>query len=166
MARLWNDYNAYWHEVANQGKIPVFFFRFEDLLHDPQTVLNSALAFMLGVPTLEGTYLEKRISDTLAKGKEEAGTLYKPRAGGVGKSSSMFTDEQKAIVAKICGRYIKFLGYDDPSLGLFKESQEYMGEAAAVSHFTETVKAQMKLSVEKGKDIEPIEIGNLCENAP
>lgn len=61
MARLWNEYNAYWHEVSKKGDVPVYFFRFEDLLTEPRKVLLSIFEFLLGAESLEGTYIAHRV---------------------------------------------------------------------------------------------------------
>ncbi len=73
MARLWNDYNAYWHEVSKKSEVPVFFFRFEDLLTDPKHLLTETFKFLLGndgpsLTSLEGTYIEHRIDEVLKLG--------------------------------------------------------------------------------------------------
>jgi hypothetical protein len=61
MARLWNEYNAYWYDVAKKGEVPVYLFRFEDLIQDPKTVLTDIFELLLDKESLEGTYVEKRI---------------------------------------------------------------------------------------------------------
>lgn len=56
--RKWHDY---WLNVAREGKIPVYFFRFEDVLKNKQHELNELMRFILGMDTIEGTVIEKRI---------------------------------------------------------------------------------------------------------
>lgn len=57
MARLWNEYNAYWHEVAKKIEVPVLFFRYEDLLMDSYSVLTDIFRFLLGASSIQDTYL-------------------------------------------------------------------------------------------------------------
>ena len=41
--------------------IPTFYVRYEDMCLDANTTLNKLFCFLLEVPTLEGTVIEKRI---------------------------------------------------------------------------------------------------------
>jgi hypothetical protein len=59
--------------------VPVHVIRFEDLLHDQQNQINGVFEFVLGIESVNGLYIGKRIDDVLKKG--QAGVLYKPRAG-------------------------------------------------------------------------------------
>lgn len=63
--KIWRKWHDYWIEKARKKEVPVFFFRFEDLIKEPQTVLNDIFAFALGVPNINGTIIERRILDTL-----------------------------------------------------------------------------------------------------
>jgi len=49
------DFHAYMVEQAT--KTPTFNLSFEDLRQDPEPVLQEMFAFMLDVPSLEGTVL-------------------------------------------------------------------------------------------------------------
>ena len=58
---MWKQFYDYWIDIASQGSIPVHFFRFEDLLTNPEKVLRDIFDFSLGVESISGTYIEKRI---------------------------------------------------------------------------------------------------------
>ena len=44
----WLKWHDYWMEKAREGNIPIFFFRFEDLLVTPEPVLRDMFRFILG----------------------------------------------------------------------------------------------------------------------
>lgn len=46
----------------------MYFFRFEDLIREPRGVLHDLMRFILGLDSLEGTVIERRIDDVIAMG--------------------------------------------------------------------------------------------------
>ena len=56
--------------------IPTYYVRYEDLCVNPEPVLTEVFCFLLEVPTIEGTVVEKRIADYCAKGAAAA-SIYK-----------------------------------------------------------------------------------------
>lgn len=70
---MWHDY---WMEQAKNSSVPIFFFRFEDLIQQPEIVLKDIFKFVLKTPNIDGSIIEKRIQDTITGGKNY---LYKPR---------------------------------------------------------------------------------------
>ena len=52
--------------------LPTYYVRYEDLVLNPQPVLMELFRFLLEVPSIEGTVVEKRILDYCAKGSESA----------------------------------------------------------------------------------------------
>mmetsp|Transcript_39263 Transcript_39263/g.59930 ORF Transcript_39263/g.59930 Transcript_39263/m.59930 type:complete len:109 (+) Transcript_39263:883-1209(+) len=60
---------------------PIYYLKYEELTKEPQRVLTEVFEFLLGVESIEGTFVAKRIEEVLAKGKE-ATHLYtmKPKA--------------------------------------------------------------------------------------
>jgi len=87
--RKWHDH---WLKIAYEGKIPVYFFRFEDVIRNKQHELNELMRFILGMETIEGTVIEKRIQDVMGM-SAKAQQVYKPRSGGVNKNIDKFTKE-------------------------------------------------------------------------
>ena len=75
---LWHDY---WMDKVRQSAVPIYFFRFEDLLQQPEVVLKNLFKFVLCSENIDGTVIEKRIKETISKGKNY---LYKPRSAGSG----------------------------------------------------------------------------------
>ena len=43
----------------------IYFFRFEDVMRDPRGELINIFKFMLGMESLEGTVIERRIEEVL-----------------------------------------------------------------------------------------------------
>lgn len=75
--KTWHDFNEYWIKMASKGTsnlqspkknqkpdpntIPIYFFRFEDLIMNPYQITREVFQFILGVKTIEGTYIDHRI---------------------------------------------------------------------------------------------------------
>ena len=64
--------------MAENTDRPIYFFRFEDILANPEHELRELFKFILGIDELEGTVIEKRIEDVMAMGSKKNQT-YKPR---------------------------------------------------------------------------------------
>lgn len=45
--RMWVEWHDYWMLKVKEKSIPIFFFRFEDLLVQPEPVLNDMFKFIL-----------------------------------------------------------------------------------------------------------------------
>ena len=76
-----NGYRAsvdYYIKAAQEQKIPIFFFRFEDLVSEPYPVFKDMFEFLLGVENLEGTLINHRIK-TVTEASSQAKPVYKPR---------------------------------------------------------------------------------------
>jgi hypothetical protein len=86
--RIWKKWHDYWIEKAKSKKVPVYFFRFEDLMREPLPILSKIFSFSLGVPSIEGTIIERRILETINSGSS-GNTLYKPRSGGGGINKNL-----------------------------------------------------------------------------
>ena len=92
--KCYSNWHNFWIEKAHEGKIPIFFFRFEDLLVTPEPVLKDMFRFILGKEDISNTLIEKRIKDVIATGKN---FLYKPRAangGGLHKHAEKLSQDQ------------------------------------------------------------------------
>ena len=48
----------YWIAEAEKTDKMIYFFRFEDVLRDPENELRNLFKFILGMETLEGTVIE------------------------------------------------------------------------------------------------------------
>ena len=80
--KKWFDH---WIHVAENTEKPVYFFRFEDILANPEYELRELMKFILGLDDIEGTVVERRISDVMAMGAKKNQT-YKPRQGGTNRN--------------------------------------------------------------------------------
>lgn len=71
--------------------MPVYFLRFEDLICNREDTIKEVFKFTLGVKSIEGTFIEKRISDVVG-GKEKVTQLYKPRSGQINSNLRYFNE--------------------------------------------------------------------------
>lgn len=55
---MWFDY---WMKIAETTDKPVYWFRFEDILSQPEEELRNLFKFILGIEEIEGTVAEQRI---------------------------------------------------------------------------------------------------------
>lgn len=71
--------------------------------------------FMLEVPSIEGTVLEKRVMDYCAKG-HDAAAVYKMKAQPIrnlSRNAFMYTEEQINCMKEVCRDYLYYFGYVD-----------------------------------------------------
>jgi hypothetical protein len=59
--KMWMEWHDYWMEKVKTSSIPIYFFRFEDLLVQPEPVLKDMFKFILAEKELDDTIIEKRI---------------------------------------------------------------------------------------------------------
>ena len=55
--KMWVKWHEYWLDLIETHKLPVFFFRFEDLLLNPEPILKNMFRYVLGKEDLEGTVI-------------------------------------------------------------------------------------------------------------
>lgn len=79
--RMWVEWHDFWMDRIRASQVPVFLFRFEDLLLNPEPVLKDMFRFILAKESIDGTVIEQRIRETISGGKN---FLYKPRSAGGG----------------------------------------------------------------------------------
>jgi len=98
-------------QVSSQ--IPCYFIRYEDLVVNPTPVLRELFQFILGVDSIEGTIVEKRIDDYVAKGSTSA-SVYKlkvdPRAN-LCRNKGMYTEAQMENFKESCRDFLYFFNY-------------------------------------------------------
>lgn len=87
--RVWKKFHMYW---LNQD-IPLLLIRYEDLIRQPDKVMERVIQFVLEIQRM-GTFFGERI-DRCIREQEEIERLgsYKPRSGGIGKSLSKYSSE-------------------------------------------------------------------------
>jgi hypothetical protein len=97
-------------QIADQ--IPIYFVRYEDLLVDPVPALEGLFAFLLDVPTIEGTVVQKRIHDSCAKGTETK-TVYKLKSTtkNVSKNVGKYRPEDIKYMKEEVRDYLYYFGY-------------------------------------------------------
>ena len=80
--------------VEQATKTPTFNLSFEDLRQDPEPVLQEMFAFMLDVPSLEGTVLGERIKQVCATdGSKKAAYKLKSTSSSLSRNNSIYTEE-------------------------------------------------------------------------
>jgi len=92
--------------------IPTYAIRFEDLREEPERVLSELLAFMLDVKSIEGTVVQERIRQQLAKGSEKQ-SIYglKTKSKGFNRNRPMYNDEQIKHMKDELADVMYFFGY-------------------------------------------------------
>lgn len=114
-------------EVLNSiaRRIPTYFIRYEDLKQDPVPVLKELFCFLLNVPSIEGTVVEKRIIQVSQSGfQTKAAYALKSTSGSLSRSNHMYSAEQINLMKTKLADMIRFWNYDQDG---------YPGERASAS---------------------------------
>ena len=56
--KMWVEWHEYWMKKAANSSIPIYFFRFEDLLLSPEGILKNMFKFILAKEDLDGSVIE------------------------------------------------------------------------------------------------------------
>ncbi len=96
--------------AAEEQRIPVYFFRFEDLLNDPYPVFKQMFEFLLGVENIEGTFIDHRIKQKITRGIDTP-IAYKPRQGAINKNIDKYSPKQLELFKTKLEHWNKFFGY-------------------------------------------------------
>lgn len=83
----------HWLHIAETTDKPVYFFRFEDILSQPEEELKNLFKFILGMEDIEGTVIERRIQDVMNMGSKK-NQVYKPRQGGTNRNLANYSPQQ------------------------------------------------------------------------
>ena len=105
---LMKNFYDKWFERRTQ--LPVQFYRFEDIKKDQRGFARDIFKFTLGLESLEGTVVEKRINDLITDNNEKSG-VYKPRSGKVNSNMEWFSKEQIEYVNKELRPYNFYFGF-------------------------------------------------------
>ena len=90
---VWKEHHAELMKVCKEKGIPIFIMRQEDLIADPIGTCSEAFSFVLGVESIEGTVIQRKIREEFEQA--ELATLYKPRTEvKVGKAFHQVNSEQ------------------------------------------------------------------------
>ena len=103
----------------NVAEIPTYVLRYEDLILRPEETMLEIFAFLLDVPSVEGTIVEhqiKRVVNSGISGKTVYGL--KPGAGKLNRQLDKYTEKNIEDIKRICRRGLHYWGYtehpDDP----------------------------------------------------
>jgi hypothetical protein len=107
--KFWTQFCHYWVEHSKKKSFPFHFFRYEDLSATPEPVIKEILEFTMAQDSIDGTYLEKRIKDTLAN--KDSGVAYKPRAGKINGNLEYFSEENIKLIKNNCREFLILFGY-------------------------------------------------------
>lgn len=102
---------------AVEDAVPTYYIRYEDLVLNPQPVLMELFSFLLEVPSIAGTVVEKRVIDYCAKGSQAA-SVYKLKDNAaatrnLSKNVAMYTPEQMEMLKDKMREYLYFFKYTD-----------------------------------------------------
>lgn len=92
-------------------KLPTLFVRYEDLVSEPAHVMTNVFKFVLGVSSISGTFLERRIN-------ELAADMVDPDAANT-SSISLFLTQQRQHIGTSLQQYNEFFGYTQQPGGHF-----------------------------------------------
>ena len=112
------NYRDFHNKVLNQiaDQIPTFFMRYEDLKVNPVPVLTDLFCFLLDVPSIEGTVVERRINE-VTQGGFSSVSAYKLKYTGssLNRNSHMYNTAQMDYMKTELEDMIRFYQYDGSS---------------------------------------------------
>ena len=106
---------GYHERTLNQiaAEIPTYWMRYEDLKMNPRPALESLFCFLLDVPSIAGTVVEKRIAEVTQAGfKAQTAYKLKSTSENLSRSRHMFTEEQINVLKTELADFIRFWRYD------------------------------------------------------
>ena len=110
--KIWRYWNEYWIAKAREQAVPIYFFRFEDLLENPESELNTILSLALGVnpdSLPQDSLLRQRITDAVLN---NGSVLYPPRfQGGIDKNRGRYSEEQQNLIKTELRDVLSYFGY-------------------------------------------------------
>lgn len=134
--RLEEDLQAKLEQL--ETRIPVYYLRYEDLVLNPEPVLRELFCFMFGVASIEGTVLEKRLADYVARGSTSA-TVYKLKADprqNLSRNAHCFTDAQLEAFKEKTRGCLYYYNYSDHPEGLADASTTFFKYDGPTPHDT------------------------------
>ena len=107
--------------------MPTFYLRFEDLKSDPVPVLKDLFCFILGVTTIEGTFVERRIQETAAEGyASHSAYKLKDTSRGLKSNLGQYSDAQLTVLKEDLSHMVAFWGYDhDKAPSPFARAEDF-----------------------------------------
>ena len=82
----------FWIKEAERNNTLVYFFRFEDVIANPEKELTEIMKFILGIESVEGTVMEHRVKEVMGWDPSKH-RGYKPRNEGKGTNYEHFEPE-------------------------------------------------------------------------
>jgi len=118
-AEAWNDWHKYWIEKAEKGDIPVYFFRFEDVLVDKKAEMEKLMKFVVGMEgSIEGTVLEARVAEMCAQGAKK-NQVYKPGTGAANEKMFNYTESMIEYQKDTLEEMVHVFGYVEKNTEFF-----------------------------------------------
>lgn len=119
----WRDFHNHWIEKAKTH--PVLFFRYEDQITDPGSVLRQVFSFVLDIKPdeLDGTVLGaaiERIAER-KKGGQTVGQLYKPRSASMNNNLHRYSAEQLSFIKSELSPLLSFFKYNQEPFNFFPD---------------------------------------------
>lgn len=105
------QFKQFHHFYVNELNVPIYFFRYEDQTTDAYQVTIDLFSFMLNVPSLEGTVVERRIQE-VTKDSFTKQTRYKLKSiNTLNRNIGMYTDDQLAYIKSELKDFLIYFGY-------------------------------------------------------
>jgi len=104
--KVWKEFHSYWCD--GHVPIPTYVVRYEDLMKKKFETVSEIFAFLLNVPSIEGTVIEELIKRNVEESKNE---VYKPRKGKAYGNREKFSSDLYKHIKREVGSMLKRLGY-------------------------------------------------------
>ena len=126
-------YDTMIKQCVEEGKNPIYFVRYEDLVNSKKDILMGLFSFLLETKDLEDTNCERRIDSVVEQGTK-TGISYKLKSttGKFDAHRHRYTEEQLNYVKENLKEHLYFFGYttnpgEENPTGFFdfEEDNEY-----------------------------------------
>ena len=109
------------NDLITNGKNPVYFVRYEDLLSAPKDTLMGLMSYMLSVPDIKGTNAERQIDSILEQGQRNkvTGNVYalKSTTGLMRQHENKYPAPLRQFVQEELADMIHYFGYAQTASG-------------------------------------------------
>lgn len=144
-----HEYFEYWLNAP----IPLYILRIEDFILNPENVLRSLLAFLLGIENIKGSAIENRMITFLKYNKSY--TTFLQESLNQEETLAHFSTFQKNLVLKLFQDDLEKLGYINPNSYLSVTSKKIIDEKDLAPVFDVDITADFwyKTNNEKNKKL-------------
>jgi hypothetical protein len=132
---------------TTEDRQPIYIVRYEDLVTSPKDTLMGLMSYLLEAGDLEGSNVERRIDEVVAKGKSAATTYrLKSTTGQFDVHSSKYTPELRSFVQETLSDQLYYFGYanvEENPTGFFQFDEHTPENLALHNKFRADSKASL-----------------------